>query len=101
MFSLTDSALIEGETEGTEEEYYAAMQRAINSGAWNFPGQYGRAMMAAIESGACLLGRSSQTDAYGNTVPGRDDVQPGTKGSPAYVAIRRGAEWAAWLAAIE
>ncbi|MFM8442460.1 MAG: hypothetical protein ACKN9W_03840 [Methylococcus sp.] len=101
MFSLVDSELIEGEAEGTEEEDYAAIQRAINSGAWNFPGSYGRAMMTAIEGGICLLGHSAHADAYGNTVPGRGDVQPGTKGSLDFVTERRGPEWAERMAAIE
>jgi hypothetical protein len=101
MLTLDECRTIEGETEGDEDAYFEAIQRAINEGAWNFQGSYGRAMMAAIEAGDCLLGRSGFTDAYGNPIPSRADVQAGTKGSLAFVANARGDEWAARLAAIE
>lgn len=61
------------------------MQDMINSGiAWQLEGSYGRAAMAAIETGECVLGHEGHSDAYGGYVPSRYEVEPGTKGSPEY-----------------
>jgi hypothetical protein len=92
--NLHDIDLIEDGAE-TETEYYEAIQRAINEGtAWKFQGSYGRTMMDAISSGYCLLGRHRTQDYWGNTIPSRDDVQAGTKGSYDYVVHMQGSEWA-------
>ena len=83
------------EEESTEEDYFLSIQRAINSGsAWSFQGSYGRAMMEAIKSGACMLGRSDARDYYGNHIPSRTQVKEGTKGSYTYCAAHYGKEWA-------
>lgn len=101
MLSLNDIDLIEGETTCTMQEYAEAMQRAINSGmAWKMQGSYGRAAMEALESGACMLGREAQRDYWGNVIPGRDDVKPGSKGSKALVVKTNGRAWAKKLEAI-
>ena len=94
MIDLDDIDMIEGETTCTMEEYYFAIQKAINGGAWSMQGSYGRAMMEAITSGHCMLGRDQCRDYYGNTIPSRDDVQQGTKGSYNYVIKHNGLEWA-------
>ena len=94
MFDLHDIDLIEGETTCTMEEYYLAIQRAINSGLWGMQGSYGRAMMDAISAGKCLLGESAARDYYGNTIPSRHDVKEGTKGSFEFVIEQSGQEWA-------
>lgn len=61
------------------------LQGLINSGmAWKLEGSVGRACMAAIEAGACILGPKGFNDAYGNYVPSRYEVKPGTKGSVVY-----------------
>lgn len=60
------------------------MQGFINRGLWGLEGSFGRAMMDAIEQGACMLGEKATRDYWGNPIPGRYDVQPGTKGSPEY-----------------
>lgn len=58
------------------------MQNMINSGqAWLMEGSYGRAAMANLESGACYLPQERHNDFYGNTVPSRDDLAQGTKGT--------------------
>jgi hypothetical protein len=94
MMSLKDIEVIEDGTE-TEQEYYESIQKAINSGyAWKMQGSYGRAMMDAIKSGYCLLGHSQARDYYGNTIPSRDDVEEGTKGSYEYVVRLMGDDWA-------
>ena len=94
MIDLDDIDMIEGETTCTTEQYYFAIQKAINGGAWSFQGSYGRAMMDAITSGHCMLGRDQCRDYYGNTIPSRDDVQQGTKGSYEDVIKHNGLEWA-------
>ena len=95
MFDLEDVKIIEGETETDEDGYFVSIQKAVNSlEAWKFQGSYGRAMMAAIEQGRVMLGRSPTADYYGNRIPSRDEVKPGTKGSKEYVAEMSGPEWA-------
>jgi hypothetical protein len=66
-------------------EDYDAIQRLINAGTWSLQGSFGRTMMAAIESGNCLLGKTRARDAYGNVIPSRFDVAAGTKGSFTFV----------------
>lgn len=89
--SLEDILAIEdGEDNGN-----TSMQRAINSGsAWSFQGSMGRAMMRAIEDGFCMLGKSGAHDYYGNYIPSRSEVRPGTKGSEDYVAKIMGRKYA-------
>jgi hypothetical protein len=98
--NLGDILAIEGEA-ATQEEYYEALQRAINNGmAWKLQGSYGRAAMDAIKGGFCLLGRVEHNDYYGNHVPGRDQVVNGTVGSINFVTNERGQEWAQTMEAI-
>jgi hypothetical protein len=69
----------------TREEYISEMQELINTGtAWRLEGSVGRAAMALIESGDCILGEEGHRDYWGNYVPSRYEVKPGTKGSPEY-----------------
>lgn len=93
--NLHDIDVIESDEETSAEEYYLAIQRAINSGtAWSFQGSYGRAMMQAIEAGACMLGKQPARDYYGNRIPSRTEVKEGTKGSYEYCANNYGPDWA-------
>jgi len=97
--NMTDIHTIETDDEATAEDYYQAMQRAINSGtAWSFQGSYGRAMMGAITDGFCMLGTAPARDYYGNRIPSRTEVQEGTKGSYSYVSRANGEEWADMMA---
>ena len=66
-----------------QKEYgYHSFQAMINGGeAWKLEGSYGREAMRLLESGACMLPKQRKVDYYGNTVPSRDDVKAGTKGS--------------------
>ena len=58
------------------------LQDKINTGlAWKLEGSFGRAAMSALEDGACMLPEESYMDYYGNTVPSRNQVRPGTTGS--------------------
>ena len=88
---------VDGHEAETEMDYYAAMQRQINAGQWSLQGSHGRAMMGAIEDGRCMLGKARAKDYWGNTIPARDDVQAGTKGSREFVAEAMGEEWAAHM----
>lgn len=84
-----------------EQEYYSSIQEAINSGvAWRLEGFYGRAMMDAIQSGACMLGKEGAQDYYGSYIPSRDEVEEGSKGSYGFVANAYGDEWAERMAAL-
>jgi hypothetical protein len=62
-----------------------SLQELIDSGlAWQLEGHIGRQAMACIESGLCTLGPEGHHDYWGNYVPSRTEVQPGTVGSPEY-----------------
>lgn len=96
-FGLDDVYKIEEGAE-SEEEHYKSLQRAINSlEAWKFQGSYGRAMMAAIDEGRCMLGTEPTRDYYRNRIPSRTEVKDGTKGSRGFVVENSGEEWAAMM----
>jgi hypothetical protein len=61
------------------------IQNMINTGmAWRLEGSIGRACMAAIEEGEAVLGHEGHRDYWGNYVPSRTEVRPGTFGSVRY-----------------
>ena len=61
---------------------FTAIQNHINTGtAWHLEGSFGRQAMDLLESGACMLPLESRSDAYGNSVPSRDMLKNGTKGT--------------------
>jgi hypothetical protein len=69
-------------TELQSEYGLTDLQRFIDTGdAWLTEGHIGRTAMSALEQGACLLPEESHIDAYGNRVPSRTDLMPGTKGT--------------------
>ena len=81
---------------------HESIQRLINSGmAWLMEGSIGRACMRAIEAGACMCGTEAKRDAYGNVVPSRYEVKPGTKGSFDYVVERMGMDHAQAMADVD
>ena len=67
----------------------AALQEMIDAGCWSLHGSMGRAMMAAIEDGRCILGPNGARDYWGNYIPSRFEVEPGTMGSIGYAAKRQ------------
>ena len=78
------------------------IQRLINSGmAWRLEGSIGRECMRAIEAGRAMLGTEAHRDYYGNFVPSRYDVKPGTKGSFDYVVDRMGMDHAQAMADVD
>jgi hypothetical protein len=83
-----------------EQEFYDGLdpaatdlQNLIDSGMWSMEGHMGRAMMLAITNGECILGPSPAFDYWGNYIPSRYEVEPGTKGSVEY-ALRLREEYA-------
>ena len=71
--------------DGVTIEVHAEVQDLIESGmAWRLEGHVGRTCMAAIENGDAVLGDTSHRDYWGNYVPSRHEVEPGTKGSVEY-----------------
>jgi hypothetical protein len=65
-----------------KEWNFAELQELINSGqAWKMEGSVGRQAMQALEVGACMLPKKAKYDYYGNRVPSRDELKPGTKGT--------------------
>ena len=78
---------------GEEEDVdtLAALQDLADTGAaWSLEGSVGRTVMDAIESGQIALGESGHRDYWGNYVPSRFEVEPGTKGSVEYVEAHGG-----------
>lgn len=66
-------------------EQAAAYQLLIDDGsAWRLEGHVGRTAMDLIEQGYCTLGEVGHRNFYGNYVPSRFEVEPGTKGSASY-----------------
>lgn len=50
-------------------------QELIDTGTvWHLQGFYGRMASDLIRNGYCKLGEESHQDAYGNTVPSRDEA---------------------------
>lgn len=76
--------------DATHDEYVAAMQQMINTGdCWLTAGSIGRSAMDLIEQGFCVLGEVGHNDYYGNYVPSRYEVEPGSKGSQLYANERQ------------
>lgn len=76
--------------DATEEEVIVTYQGLIDSGdAWKLEGSIGRTATDLIEQGLCVLGPVGHQDYWGNYVPSRDEVEPGTKGSVAYAKARQ------------
>lgn len=90
MSLLEDVITLEEDEDATAEDETAALQRLISQGLWSLQGHTGRAMMDAIGGGYCVLGPEGARDYYGNRLPSRTDVKPGTLGSIGYANELRG-----------
>jgi hypothetical protein len=80
--------VLESDETATEEDEIRALQLLVNTGQWSWPGRTGRAMFDAIEAGFVALGPEPARDYYGNRIPSRAEVEPGTLGSVEYVLER-------------
>jgi len=99
-FTVDDLMALE-DGDGDEQTILDALQRGINDGTvWRLSGSAGRSAMAALASGAVMLGPREVRDAYGTPVPSRDQVKPGTKGSFDLVVQTFGREYAERLASL-
>jgi len=84
-FMYTDGIIALEEGRLTDAETIALFQQLIDEGiVWKMQGSYGRTASDLIERGLCMLGPVGHLDYYGNYVPSRHEVRPGTKGSPEY-----------------
>ena len=64
-------------------------QDFIDSGqVWRLPSSYSREAIAMIRAGRCMLGPTGHHDYFGNYVPSRHEVKPGTVGSKEYLDAR-------------
>ena len=71
--------------DATEDEVLDTYQKLVNNGhAWHLEGSIGRTAMDLLESRKIGLGETGHTDHYGNYIPSRYEVQPGTKGAAEY-----------------
>ena len=58
------------------------MQKLIDCGeVWKMEGSMGRNAMQLLELGACMLPEEDYQDFYGNMIPSRNRLKPGTKGT--------------------
>jgi hypothetical protein len=58
------------------------IQEWIEAGtAWHLEGSVGRHAMECITEGICFLPEQSHIDYWGNKVPNRNALKPGTKGT--------------------
>lgn len=66
-----------------QKEYgFDSIQKRIDDGSiWKFEGSMGREAMRLLEMGVCMLPKESTSDYYGNTIPSRDVLKNGTKGT--------------------
>ena len=61
---------------------YDHWQDLILSGqVWHFEGTAGRTTMDLLELGVCYLPETNVKDYWGNRVPSRNDLKPGSKGT--------------------
>ena len=75
------------------------LQAMVNNGtAWRMEGAIGRESMRLLECGRLILGTKRITDYWGNIIPSRYDVKPGTKGSFDLAVEQHGMEYAQSLA---
>lgn len=76
---------LRAEHDGLHAYPVAFLQNLIDTGeGWRSEGALGRAIVAALADGSCVLGPSAHRDYHGNVVPARADVADGAKGSLAY-----------------
>lgn len=79
--------------EDNDDTRIATFQYLVNTGqAWLLEGAIGREAMSYIDTGLIMLGTEPKRDYWGNYIPSRSEVDPGTKGSAEYVDERFGVE---------
>lgn len=80
-----DPELARSLADGRDNYPVPFLQNLIDNGeGWQTESDLGRAIMAALEDGTCVLGPVAHRDYHGNVVPARADVAPGDKGTLEY-----------------
>ncbi len=80
-----DPELARSLADGRDHYPVPFLQNLIDNGeGWQMESDLGRAIVAALEDGTCVLGPVAHHDYHGNLVPARQDVAPGAKGSLEY-----------------
>lgn len=65
-----------------KEHGLSELQSMIDSGAaWLMEGSIGREASRMLDAGACMLPKVPHRDYYGNMIPARVMLKPGTKGT--------------------
>jgi hypothetical protein len=86
---MTDFSFLYDE-DASRSDVITGYQELIDTGeAWYLEGHVGRTAMDLIERGVCMLGPVSHKDHWGNVVPSRHDVRPGTVGSAEFIKDAR------------
>jgi len=81
---MTDYTALYDE-DADEDAVLACYQSLVNSGqAWKLEGHVGRTAMSLLDARLIALGEEGHTDYWGNYVPSRYEVAPGTKGAPEF-----------------
>ena len=85
MEKLTDTNAARVEKAIREAQAKAGLteiQQGIDSGnVWQMEGAAGRDAMSRLTNGECFLPTTPHKDYWGNRVPSRDDLKPGTQGT--------------------
>ena len=76
-------------------------QQQVNSGhCWCTSGSIGRVANDLLEAGFLLLAPDRTRDWMGQELPAREEVRPGSKGSPLFVQTIMGERYLRWIEAI-
>lgn len=82
---MLDFSVLYDDAPTEEEELLAVYQELVDTGmAWRMEGSVGRAAMDLLRAGKIVLGPVGHRDYWGNYVPSRHEVKPGTMGSVEY-----------------
>ena len=78
---MSEPTLLE-QVRAAQPKHTRDWQEQIEDGSvWRMEGAMGRAAMETLKSGECFLPEKSFRDYWGNKVPSRNEVKPGTTGS--------------------
>lgn len=71
------------------------IQKMINSGlVWKLEGGFGIETTILLQEGKVMLGKKQTKDAYGNTIPSRNDLLKGSIGTKKFVEQKMGKKYA-------
>ncbi len=74
----------------TEDEMIKLFQEMINDGSvWRLQGSYIRTAFDLVDAGQCMLGEFGHNDYFGDYIPSRYEVRPGSPGSAELVAMQK------------